>query len=168
MLTLDVGCGHDYRGTVNIDLHPDATEHRSKNQQDINDVDLDVKHIPNFVVADCHHLPFRDHIFDNVIARHLMEHLPNPLSLLVEMRRVSKHHITIITPTKWSDAISKLRTGSKELHLHAFDLPFYHTVADRMNLRRFTCKYTEYEFFPNSRIPLLRFPTEITFIGELR
>ena len=59
-MMLDVGCGHNARGDVNVDLFPRATDHRSKDQSKCVDLDLDLVKINNFIVAEASHLPFKD------------------------------------------------------------------------------------------------------------
>jgi ubiquinone/menaquinone biosynthesis C-methylase UbiE len=43
-----------------------------------------------FCVADAHHLPFRDGIFDLVISRQVVEHLSDPRKAMGEIKRVLK------------------------------------------------------------------------------
>jgi ubiquinone/menaquinone biosynthesis C-methylase UbiE len=42
-----------------------------------------------FVVADGNPLPFRPGSFDGVVAMDVLEHLPDPISVLVEIGRVA-------------------------------------------------------------------------------
>ncbi|MCK5241185.1 methyltransferase domain-containing protein [bacterium] len=44
----------------------------------------------SLVVADLENLPFRDHAFDYIICRHVVEHLENPEKGIKEMMRVAK------------------------------------------------------------------------------
>lgn len=44
----------------------------------------------NFVVGDVTKLPFKDKSFDFIIARHILEHLPDPKPFFKELERVSK------------------------------------------------------------------------------
>ena len=66
MQILDVGCGHNPKGDVNIDLNHKATSHRSPNQTHIDDYDLNVKAIPNFIVASSEYLPFLDSVNESI------------------------------------------------------------------------------------------------------
>jgi len=55
------------------------------------------KRFPNVAIlrADADLTPFPNEIFDAVFAITLLQNMPNPLSTLQEMRRISKHHAFI-------------------------------------------------------------------------
>lgn len=95
---LDVGCGHQPKGDVNVDLHPEPTAHRAADQRVENDVKLDVRSIPGFVKADAHKLPFQDGSFDSVRSNHMLEHVLFPDLVLEEMLRVSDRWTEIRLP----------------------------------------------------------------------
>jgi SAM-dependent methyltransferase len=95
---LDVGCGHQPKGDVNVDLHPEPTAHRAADQRVCNDVKLDLKNTLNFVKADALHLPFPNGCFDSVRSNHFLEHAPDPEVALAEMLRVSARWIEIHVP----------------------------------------------------------------------
>jgi SAM-dependent methyltransferase len=80
--TLDIGCGSDPHGDVNVDLYPEDR------RQCV--AAYDPRSIPNFVLADACSLPFADGAFDVVRASHVLEHIPSPLTALKEWRRVCK------------------------------------------------------------------------------
>jgi len=74
---LDVGCGgseqfklHKVRGDINCDLLKPSFK------------------IPNFVLCDVQHLPFKRNGFDKVFMYDVLEHLGNPLEALLEVKRV--------------------------------------------------------------------------------
>lgn len=69
-MKLDIGCGHNLTGDVNVDL-------------------VTVKTDKFFVKADAHNLPFRNQSFESAYSSHMMEHLLNPIQALKEMRRVA-------------------------------------------------------------------------------
>jgi len=68
---LDVGCGHDPKGDINVDLFLNKSER-------YDDTSLNVKTIPNFIRAGACHLPFKDKCFVIVICFHVLEHVDNP------------------------------------------------------------------------------------------
>lgn len=81
-LTLDVGCAE-------------------KRFADNAGVGIDIRKNENVdVLADAHYLPFRDSVFDTVIAGELIEHLLNPALFLLEAKRVLKTggRLIITTP----------------------------------------------------------------------
>jgi SAM-dependent methyltransferase len=129
---LDVGCGHRGRGDVNVDLHPEATAHRSVDQRVCDDVGLNVKKISNFVVADGCHLPFRTGSFGLVLSQHLIEHLENAEALVGEMIRVSGGRIEIRCPYGNDPQASSL---TKPLHVHRFDPSWFRVKLPDFGLK---------------------------------
>lgn len=83
-----------------------------------------------YIQCDGSTLPFRDSYFDLVIITDLVEHVPNPIKLLTEIRRVSKQ-LVIIMPMESgliSDIIFRIltifgfETNVKRLgHIHRFN-----------------------------------------------
>ena len=83
--TLDLGCGTSpyskyFPNRVGMDL---------KKSQDIN------------LVGDAHRLPFKEEIFDIVLATEVLEHLKNPQIAINEMGRVLKHNGKLIITTRF-------------------------------------------------------------------
>ena len=68
---LNLGCGNDTYGTDFVDIYPTRKE--------VVKCDL----IKN-------KLPYKSNIFDEVFSKNLFEHIPNPLNLLNESKRVLK------------------------------------------------------------------------------
>jgi ubiquinone/menaquinone biosynthesis C-methylase UbiE len=92
--TLDVGCGAEPKGDVNIDYF-------------INDrsqciTEYDPKKIPNFIRAVAYPLPFRDNSFEIVRASHVLEHLDSPINALREWKRVCSKTVVIYVPSDFS------------------------------------------------------------------
>jgi ubiquinone/menaquinone biosynthesis C-methylase UbiE len=87
---LDVGCGYLPRGDVNVDLYVKPSIHRS--------IALNTKQIPNFVLADSQHLPFKNACFDKVLSSHVIEHVDKPMLMLQEMVRVSNRYVLVRCP----------------------------------------------------------------------
>jgi ubiquinone/menaquinone biosynthesis C-methylase UbiE len=82
-LKLNIGCGREILdGWVNADRYP---------------VD------PRVVEADLMHLQFPDDSFDEIIAKHVIEHVEDAVTAFNELWRVAKHgaKITIVTP-RWT------------------------------------------------------------------
>jgi len=79
---LDVGCGNAPKGDVNLDL-------------------FFYGKWKNFIIAEAHHLPFKNSIFEKVYCKHCLEHFENPLKFFEEAKRVLKNGGTIecIYPT---------------------------------------------------------------------
>ena len=53
---------------------------------------------PRFLHASAHRLPFGDGQFDVVVAAEVLEHLPDPVTGLREMARVSRRHLVLSVP----------------------------------------------------------------------
>ena len=125
MKVLDVGCGDRPKGDVNLDLF-----YYGKWK--------------NFIIAEAHHLPFKDKVFTKVYSKHCLEHLENPLKFFQEAKRVLKENGTLecIYPTdtmltkktihnlinlRWSSAFKWKRklTGADKINYggHKWQLP---------------------------------------------
>lgn len=91
-MILDVGCGDIPKGDVNVDLFLEPI-HRDSSHI------MEPRNIPNFVVADTHHLPFRNNTFETVYSSHLLEHCLHPLDVLKEFERVSKSTVLLKIPS---------------------------------------------------------------------
>jgi len=59
----------------------------------------------SWIVADAHHLPFRDAVAEKVYAVHVIEHLEDPMRFLRECHRILKRGgvVTVVTPNFASD-----------------------------------------------------------------
>lgn len=107
-MILDVGCGGDPRGDVNIDLFPEGNPaHLSSHEW--------MKETPqNFIKADASCLPFRDKVFTLVYARMVLEHMLNPFDVLKEWRRVASV-VYVLVPN------SRLGFNFTKGHLYSWD-----------------------------------------------
>lgn len=108
MEILDVGCGSRPWGTVNLDFNLGRSDHHPR--------DYDPKRIPNFVRGDGVHLPFRSKCFTRVLARHVLEHIPDPLGALREWARVAQSQVILMVPN--NPGLEDHRT-----HLYAWSRP---------------------------------------------
>jgi SAM-dependent methyltransferase len=66
---LDIGCGSSPKGDVNCDMYIGETPHIMIRHR------INAKKIPNFVLCDAMHLPFRNKTFDIVNASQVLEHV---------------------------------------------------------------------------------------------
>lgn len=120
--TLDVGCGHLPEGTINVDLHPEATAHRSGDQNRVEDWDLDTKQISHFVKADGQVLPFADGSFDHVLSNQCIEHVFDAEKFLSEILRVTKYTAEISSPDPDGP---HAHSETKPLHIHTITPLWY-------------------------------------------
>lgn len=92
-MILDVGCGSNPRGDVNVDLFLNTLQ--EYDQKSLTKTKVDV-------LADGNHLPFKTNSFDKVISHHTIEHTSTPFKFLQEIIRVSKKDIEVICPHRLS------------------------------------------------------------------
>ena len=89
---LDVGCGNNPRGDVNVDLYIEGIKGQRKTP-------IFFGETPRFVRADLNKcLPFKENTFKTVLAIHVLEHLENPLFSLREFKRVATEKVIIFVP----------------------------------------------------------------------
>lgn len=88
-----IGCGNKAFGDVNIDLYPE-----DRNQCSFN---WDPKKVKNFVLADAQYLPFIDNAFNKIYSSHVLEHIPNPLQAVREMKRVCFDRVYLLLPSQF-------------------------------------------------------------------
>jgi len=111
-LRLDVGCGRKWRGDVNMDLHVQPTIH------DLSRTTLPVHEIPNFIVADAHHLPFKDEAFSEVVCFHLLEHVKHPYKVLEEIHRVMEKGGSLIVEVPNANELVEM---NREAHIYTWN-----------------------------------------------
>src|SRR3989337_2788327 len=104
---LDIGCGSSPKGDVNCDLYCLKTPHIMEDHIII------PRKIPNFVLCDLAHLPFKDDAFYVVNASQVIEHALEPVLMLKEMKRVSKSIVTLDVPN-----LRRLTAEQNKFHLY--------------------------------------------------
>ena len=93
---------------MNLDLNQGNSEHHRFN--------YDSRKIRNFTNGDGTSLPYRDKSFDIVVARHVLEHIPEPLKALREWKRVARNRVIVMVPNNPT-------TEDHETHLYAWSQP---------------------------------------------
>jgi ubiquinone/menaquinone biosynthesis C-methylase UbiE len=68
--------------------------------------------------ADC--LPFEDHSFDTVVCAHTLEHVPDVVGAVRELRRVTRRRLIVVVPRQ------RPYRYTFDLHLHFF--PYAHSL----------------------------------------
>lgn len=152
MRVLDIGCGAHYRGSVNVDVDLSTIKHHP-NYALTREA---AKHIPNFVLADGCHLPFKENVFDKVFSFHVIEHVQNPELFLKELLRVTKNYgqVRIRCPYKYWRSY-RLFAKSPEQHV-SYLSPGWFKKALRGHLLGI-----ELDFRPLVPLLFLSFPHEI-------
>ena len=148
-MVLDVGCGLNPKGDVNID-----------NDRGIPKQKL----IPNFILADAENLPFRDKCFSLGHASHIPEHILDPIKAFEEWKRVAKV-VEIYTP-------SALNLDKTKGHIYTWNV---HTLRNILCLvfKNVSVDYTSKPSIVSGRLarylPLLNiFLAKLGFRRELK
>jgi len=109
---LEVGCGNGYLAkrlskkypVTGVDIALSSSLQSMKNLR--------------FQMADVSKLPFPDRSFDTVVCAHTLEHVVDIITVIQELRRVSKKRLIIVVP------MQKPYLYTPDLHIHFFPYPF--------------------------------------------
>lgn len=152
---LDIGCGtNKVAGAIGMDFNPRTAA----------DVIHDLDDLP---------YPFADSSFDEVIGRHVIEHVANPLAVMCELHRITRTGgvVKLVAPHWTNPDFATDLTHRNHLNSYSFRnltedravFDFYADVRFRQRLVRVTMlnlwKIFGFEFFVNldNRYPKLRF-----------
>ena len=125
-ISLDVGCGSNPKGTVNVDFFREGYNPQTGDQK-IGEY-MKARNIENFVMADALYLPFRDEAFDVVFSSHVIEHVFDPKGMLLEMNRVCKRKIIVRCPHR------KGSGAKRPFHVNYFDETWFQSRASSIGL----------------------------------
>jgi len=152
---LDIGCGtNKVAGAIGMDLNPRTAA----------DVIHDLDDLP---------YPFADDEFDEVIGRHVIEHVRDPMAVMCELHRITRNGgvVKLVAPHWTNPDFATDLTHRNHLNSYSFRnltderavFPFYTDVRFRQVRARVTLlnlwKLTGLEFLINldHRFPSLRF-----------
>lgn len=163
-LILDVGCGNNPQGNINLDRY---INEETLHVNSMNLVLVDPKKIPNPVKADAHFLPFRNGSFEKVLCRHALEHLRNPAKALKEMVRVSNSVISLILPHRYS--LNHRKAWKKGTHKSSWNLTYTRGFLNQLGFKegphcdsfQINLKYRCLPNLPFLGICLVKLPWEI-------
>lgn len=100
---LDVGSGEGHI-TEYLRALPDVAEVIGLDGS-VSAVESGKKRYPNLdlLVGDAYNIPFVDHYFDIVVLNNLWEHVPDPLRMLAEIKRICREggHVVVSTPSRY-------------------------------------------------------------------
>lgn len=152
MKVLDVGCGNNPRGHINVDVFTDASFHRSSDWRPIDTSGI------VFIKASGEYLPFKNNVFDMVFSSNVMEHVKHPLRFLRECYRVCKAIVKVIVPHRFARVSLKLHQG--RAHINFFNVTYF-----RKLLRGYAYDVEcSFEPKPHKMLPLFMMPYMITVI----
>ncbi len=144
-MKLDVGCGSNPNGDVNVDFFTGGWNKQEADQK--KGEYLNPHEIPNFVIAHAEFLPFRDGSFDIAFSSHTIEHLKNPTKMLKELLCVSKHKIQVRCPHHSGSG------AKRPFHINYFDEKWFNTTIRNLGYQPKTF-ITNYECLFTSRLLL--------------
>jgi len=129
---LDVGCGANPTGDVNVDLYVGFSPHTGDQLDPATFQKINPSEISNFVRAEGCHLPFRHDAFEEVYSSHLIEHIRSPLGFLRELVRVTKPMGTLHVrcPHRFARARREM-----PCHVSKLDEQWFATAARKLGLR---------------------------------
>lgn len=114
MRVLDVGCGNNKaKGAIGIDIFHDTQA----------DVICDLK-TPNY--------PFKDNVFDLIVCKQIIEHLPDTEAFLRELHRLTKRSGKIVIQTPH---FSSYMSYGDYQHCHMFSVFFLDKLADKVGFK---------------------------------
>lgn len=88
MNILDIGCGSNPRGTVNLDRFTEETPHHHHH--------IDAKAYRNFIKGDAQYPPIRRGVFHLIILSHVLEHLLKPAETLENLSEIAPNLIVVV------------------------------------------------------------------------
>jgi len=152
---LDIGCGvNKVAGSIGMDINPDTAA----------DVVHDLDDLP---------YPFGDDQFDEVVGRHVIEHVRDPMAVMTELHRITRSGgiVRLVAPHWTNPDFATDLTHRNHLNSYSFRnlteeravFPFYTKVRFRQMEARVTVlnlwKLFGFEFFINldHRFPVTRF-----------
>lgn len=118
-MILDVGCGNDSSGDVNLDLFKKNSPHNSGRS-------VDLSKTKNFVIGDVNHLPFKERAFAESICNQVLEHKGvRPKIALAELLRVTRNKVTITVP-HYTQVFLQKYFFPQHCHVNVMTKSFFH------------------------------------------
>jgi hypothetical protein len=149
--TLDIGCGKNPRGSVNMDIFlPNP--------------------IPsNFILASAELIPFKPRSFDIVYSVHVIEHLINPLKFINKQVEISKNKVYIVMDnSEWLGTIWMRLTNRGYLfckqHYYQWTKEYIENLTNRIGLQT---KIKLINFNPSLITDIISFPGRVKWLKNL-
>lgn len=145
-LILDIGCGSGYyqkqskfRGQINADILKPR------------------KKIPNFILCDAHHLPFKSRAFNKVFFLDVIEHVESPPKCLREIKRVTEGVIIIGTPNAlfFPKIVRTVLKGSYvpySTHIVTYGVPELTNLLKYVGFKHFEVKPVTYQDMTRNKL----------------
>jgi len=151
-LRLDVGCGDNPLGDVNVDIYKTSNP-QIRDQKKF--YPMPYREIPNFIIADARYLPFPKGTFRKTFCYSVLEHVSDPFKVLAELLRVTHGTIRIYVPHRWS------RTAKKPAHINFFNARWFRQAFRKLDVKFFRMEFERW-FFPHAYMPIFAIPSGIS------
>lgn len=121
-IVLDIGCGENARGNINLDCYIP-------------------NNIPkNFILANAEYLPFKNNSVDIVLSNYNLEHLINPAIFLQNIYQVTKERIEITTDnSEWfGDCIFRIIGDGRifhDEHYYKWSVEYFKNLLNRLEFQ---------------------------------
>jgi len=151
-LVLDIGCGENPRGNINIDCY------------------IPNKPPVNFILANAEFLPFKNDSVDIVISNYSVEHTVNPAIFIQNIYAIAKEKVEIVTDnSEWlGDIFFRLYGKGRifhEEHYYKWSKEYLRNLLNKLE-----CVNNKVYLTNLSRSPIVRFFSElgkIPHVGNL-
>jgi len=122
-LILDIGCGENARGNINVDCY----------------IPANIPH--NFMLANAEYLPFKKKSFDVVLSYYNIEHLVNPAVFLQKIYAIAREKIEIITDnSEWIGDIFFRLLGDGRIfndeHYYKWSVEYLSNLLNRLGYKK--------------------------------
>jgi ubiquinone/menaquinone biosynthesis C-methylase UbiE len=120
-LTLDIGCGENAKGDINIDQC------------------IPKKIPPNFIACSAENLPFKEASFACVRSSYVIEHLLNPANFIIECTKIAKNKVVIVTDNSdWLGELYFRLVGAGRIfhteHCYKWSVEYMRTLLSRLRI----------------------------------
>ena len=122
-LVLDVGCGENARGNINMDCYIPGKLPR------------------NFILANAEYLPFKPNSIDIILSYYNIEHLINPAAHIMSLYETVKNKVEIVTDnSEWlGDMIFRVIGDGRifhDEHYYKWSIEYFANLLSRLGLKK--------------------------------
>jgi len=121
-LVLDLGCGENPRGNINVDCY------------------IPNKIPCNFILANAEYLPFKDNSIDIIISNFSIEHIINPAIFIQNIYKIAKEKIEIVTDnSEWlGDVFFRLYGDGRifhDEHYYKWSVEYFRNLLNKLGYK---------------------------------
>lgn len=131
---LDVGCGNGYFTYY-------LQKYGSVIAVDYARAMIAMNPVASLAQADVSLLPFADNTFELVFCSNLLHHVPDPMQVLLEMKRVSRQFVVVHEPNRNNPPMFALALANKaERHTLRFTTTYLQALVTKAGLHAIACE----------------------------